>query len=381
VNAVGESRRLITASWLMGALVSWNIASVGAAATAVASHYRITLPAVGLFVTVMFAAQVFMQIPAGRLADRIGARNVGLLALVIVVLANLGPLVVPGLVAALAFRFVVGAGLGAGFVAGAAGVRAAGGASMAQGLYGGMAMAGAGAAIAVVGSLAPHLGWQAPFVTGAIVAALGVPFVLLAPNPAPHAPTDRPAVTAVLRDRRLARISLAQVVTFGFSVIIGNWAVPLLAIHGAGQAGAAGVGSLTLLGAVLGRPLGGWMTGRAPHWTRKIVATSMLTGGAGTLLLAAGGPVLLGLGGALLVGLSAGVPFGPIYHAAAVVRADAPGVAIAAVTLPAVVAILVGAPLVGVTFDLPGEGRIGFAVLGVCWALAAAVWPRRWDGE
>jgi len=40
--------------------------------------------------------------------------------------------------------------------------------------------------------------------------------------------------------------------------------------------------------------------------------------------------------------------------------------------------ILVGAPLVGFTFSLPGHGRLGFLVIAAAWALAfVAVRPSR----
>jgi hypothetical protein len=38
--------------------------------------------------------------------------------------------------------------------------------------------------------------------------------------------------------------------------------------------------------------------------------------------------------------------------------------------------IVAGSPLVGLTFSLPGDGRIGFVVLGVLAALASLATPR-----
>ena len=38
--------------------------------------------------------------------------------------------------------------------------------------------------------------------------------------------------------------------------------------------------------------------------------------------------------------------------------------------------IVVGTPLVGLTFSLPGDGRIGFVVIGLLAALAALATPR-----
>jgi hypothetical protein len=42
----------------------------------------------------------------------------------------------------------------------------------------------------------------------------------------------------------------------------------------------------------------------------------------------------------------------------------------------AALVIVAGAPLVGLTFSLPGDGRIGFVALGVLAALSALATPR-----
>ena len=39
------------------------------------------------------------------------------------------------------------------------------------------------------------------------------------------------------------------------------------------------------------------------------------------------------------------------------------------------VVTLVGTPLVGLTFSLPGDGRLGFALVGACWLVALALLP------
>ena len=79
---------------------------------------------------------------------------------------------------------------------------------------------------------------------------------------------------------------------------------------------------------------------------------------------------------AALVGLAAGVPFAMAFTGAAAARPDAPGAAVGFVNAWASLAIVAGAPLVGLTFSLPGEGRIGFVVLGALAALAALATPR-----
>jgi hypothetical protein len=60
---------------------------------------------------------------------------------------------------------------------------------------------------------------------------------------------------------------------------------------------------------------------------------------------------------------------GPRLELLVRVRPDAPGAAVGFVNMIAAVTILVGTPLLGLTFSLPGNGRIGFAaVAALCLA-------------
>lgn len=365
------------AAYTVGGAVSWNLASVGAAASAVADHYGLPLASVGVFAMVMFAGQLLLQVPGGRLVDRVGVRNAGALALAIIGACNLLLLLGGGIATALVLRAAIGAAVGLGFVAGAAGVRAAEGSSLDQGIYGGIALGVGGIGIAVVGSLATQLGWTAPFITGAAVAGVGLVVLLATSSPSRKTTAATVSLADVLTDRRLLPFAALNTATFGLSVVVGNWAVPLLVRHG-NQRSAAWVGSLTLLGALLGRPVAGWLTTRQPQLTRPIVVSSILLGATGMLLLTAGQPDWAALVGSLLVGLCAGVPFGPVYNAATIIRTDAPGLAVAIMNIPSIAFIVVGTPLVGWTFELPGEGRLGFVALAALWAVTALVVPRSW---
>jgi hypothetical protein len=81
--------------------------------------------------------------------------------------------------------------------------------------------------------------------------------------------------------------------------------------------------------------------------------------------------------GAVLIGLAAGIPFGATLVGAARTYPSAPGTAVGAMNIYPVLAIVCGAPLVGLTFDLPGNGRIGFAVMAGLWLAALAAIPWR----
>ncbi len=109
---------------------------------------------------------------------------------------------------------------------------------------------------------------------------------------------------------------------------------------------------------------------------RAWVAASLVVGGAGCVALALPLPLAALVAAAATVGLAAGVPFAMAFTWAALARPDAPGAAVGFVNAWASLAIVAGAPLVGLTFSLPGNGRIGFVVLGVLAALASLATPR-----
>jgi nitrate/nitrite transporter NarK len=180
----------------------------------------------------------------------------------------------------------------------------------------------------------------------------------------------------IFRDVRLYRLGLMYAATFGLSVVVGNWVATLLE-RGGGQSQevAGAVAALTLLLGIVTRPLGGWLLRRRPDWTRTIVVGSLLACGVGSLLVAAAEPLALVVLGATVIGLAAGLPFAPAFLGAARTRPDAPATAIGFVNGSAALLIVVGSPLLGLAFSLPGDGRVGFVVAAAVWLLAILVVP------
>ena len=142
-------------------------------------------------------------------------------------------------------------------------------------------------------------------------------------------------------------------------MIAANWVVPLLERQGASSAAAGLAGGLILFAGILTRPAGGVLARTVR--TRRLIAFALLGIAAGSAALAAGGPLGLSAAGALALGLSAGLPFAIIFVAAQYMRPDAPGAAVALVNGVAILTILVGIPLAGLAFELPGDGRLAFA--------------------
>jgi nitrate/nitrite transporter NarK len=127
---------------------------------------------------------------------------------------------------------------------------------------------------------------------------------------------------------------------------------------------------LILFSGIVTRPAGGLAVRRAPARAWTIVAASLASGAAGALVLATGPSLLVAASAALVVGLAAGVPFAAVFDLTLRLRPDAPAAAVGFVNGCAVLAIVLFTPLVGLTFELPGDGRIGFAAIGLLWAAA-----------
>lgn len=375
-------RLAVVAGCAAGFATGWNIANVGAIASETATAYGVGLAVVGLFTTALFVTHLAVQIPGGRASDRYGARRAGLAALAVIMAGDALALITPAPALAFAARALTGVGTGLAFISGSAYVRASGGSPFAQGLFGGIGLAGGGAALAVVPALEGALGWRSPYWTSLAVAAGAL--VLLAAAPADRAreaPERQEGVPhGVLRDSRLYRLAVLYAASLGLSLVLANWVVELLErTAGVGKHTAGVVGSLALLLGVITRPLGGWILRERPERVRSSVGASLAAGALGTALLVAGTPLwLAGLGGVLL-GLAAGIPFAPAFTGAALARPDAPAAAVGMVNGAASVVVLAGTPLLGLTFSLPGDGRVGFAVVAALWLVALALLPSRRD--
>ena len=371
-------KRAIVGGCALGLATGWNISNTGAIASELAHRYGIGLATVGLFTTALFTTHLAAQIPGGRASDRFGARRAGLVALVVIAIFSGVSMVAPVAWLAIVTRALTGIGTGVAFIAGSAYVRAVGGSPAMQGVFGGFGLAGGGFALAVVPQVERLVGWRAPYATAVAVALLGLVVLGVAPADERRA-RPRPAAglrAGVLLDRRLYRLAVLYSASLGLSVTVGNWVVTLLDRHGGLGKGTAGaIGSLTLALGILTRPLGGWILHEHPARARLAVGASLAGGAAGTLLLAVARPPLVAALGAALVGVAAGIPFAPSFTGAALLRPDSPAAAVGLVNGAAAAVILVGTPLLGLSFGLPGDGRAGFCVVAALWLGALLALP------
>jgi len=362
----------------LGFAVGWNIANVGAVARSMADAYGVSLASVGLLTTALFVVHMAMQIPAGIVVDRFGARRAGMLAAAVLAAANGVALLSPSFALGLTARAFAGIGTGLGFVAGSDYIRASGGSAAAQGLFGGAGVGGGGFALAIVPVLENGLEWRAPFASAAALGVVALALLALAPAVRQEARARRAgSVRGVLRDPLLYRLSAIHTASFGLSAVVGNWVVTRLEDAGAGSELAGALGASTLAAGLVTRPLGGWLVRRFPRRSLELVAVSLAVGAVATLMLAVPLPVgLLGLA-CLALGLAAGIPFAPAFAGAQRARPDAPGAAIGLVNTWAALVIVVGTPLLGFSFSLGGAGAAGFAAVAALWATSLLALPPR----
>jgi MFS family permease len=356
----------------VGCFLTWNVSNVGAVADPLADAYGTSLAVIGLLTTALFLTHLASQLPAGIWSDRFGPHRVAFAACLAAAAGNAVLLVDASIGVATVGRLVVGLGSGAGFVAGLDLVRAGGGGAVLQGFYGGATMAGGGLALLIVPPLTDATSWRAPYTTGLILALVAAILVLGVRGLRPVGRTRR----GVLGDAALLPLGALQVASFGLAVIAGNWIVPLLERDGAATAVAGALGSFVLLAGIVTRPLGGALANRRPAGRRGLVGGSLVAIAAGAFMLAAGGPLWLSALGSLALGLAAGLPFAVLFEEAQRLRPDAPAAAIALVNGCAVLAIVIGTPLVGLGFDVPGDGVAGFAAIALL-ALGGLPFVRR----
>ena len=74
--------RALIAGFALAFTPGFNVANVGAVADTASRQYGVGLGVIGLFTTALFLSHAAMQVPMGRLCDRLGARIVGVVGLV-----------------------------------------------------------------------------------------------------------------------------------------------------------------------------------------------------------------------------------------------------------------------------------------------------------
>ena len=385
-GAGGGARRryAVTAGLAMSVAVGWSYSNVSAVAPELADDYGVSVSAIGLLTTVVLIVHTVMQLPTGRALDRLGPRRVAIAGLAVLTASNLITTLIGSFWAALPARTLLGVGTALVYLGGLDLIRRLGAAAALSSAFGALNGASLGMALLIIPQLDPWLGWRGPYLTSLVLIAVGIAAIALAPEPrsrehaasAPPAPAKPTPSLVLLRDRRLLRLSAMNLASAGFPPIVSAWVVTLLVEAGGFSTAKAGaVGSLSLLGMIVSRPIAGWIVHRRPRYVVPGLIASSLLGAGGTVMLAFVGPLWLAILGSAFVGFGTGVPWTYVFQQAPLVRPEASGAALAVVNMTPLVIAITGIPLIGLTFDMPGDGRIGFLALAGIWLLLLLVRP------
>lgn len=359
----------------VGAAFSANYTNHAPVVPALIAEFHFNQTLAGLLTTGIFLTHAALQVPGGHLADRLGPRRVLTAAMLVVCAGNFAIGFATSYAQLLAWKIVVGVGTGTSFVSGArylshlfAGRRL----HVVQGLFGASILLGSGFVIFAVPQFLAAFGWRGAFFATATVAALALGLWVVAAPPCPEGQAPAGSVGQMLADKRLWRLGLVQMASFGLVIVVGSWIATLLrGRFGWSPAHAGLAGSLVLLLGIVTRPLGGSLTPRVG--ARRLIVASLLASAAGCFLLSAHAATpAMAMAAIGLLGIGCGLPYAALFTRAAALYPGRAGAAMGLVNMLGIVMILAGAPLVGRLADWTGNFQSSFLALGAFTLVASA---------
>jgi MFS family permease len=374
--------RTVVACGMVAFAAAWNVSNVGTLADPLAEAYGVSLTTISFLTVALVGAQTIATFPVGAAVDRFGAYAVVASAVVLMSVGNLAALALPEPPVAMTARVIVGIGCAAAWVGGSELARAANSSALAQGLFGGIGLAGAGLVLAVLPALDQHLRWRTPYVTAlaiALVAGAALGSVRAVAQTVIGTQHWKPPRREIFADRRLHKIALLMAMGVGLTIVLGNWVVPFLSRAGYSDVTAGAVGSLILLGGVASRPIGGWLMFRYGQWTRGMLCAALIAGALGTAIVTTTPPPALAAIATAVIGVAGGLVFAPSFAASARARPGEPGASLGVVGASSLVFVVIGTPMLAVTFSMPGQGRVGFAIACLLWLVPLLAFPTNAD--
>jgi nitrate/nitrite transporter NarK len=368
-------KRALAAVCAAGFAFSANYTNHAPMVPALQGEFGFNQASAGLLTTGIFLTHALMQMPGGRLADRLGAARVLAAALAWVTAANFAIAFAGAYWQLLLWKACAGIGTGACFTAGAryiVSMYSGRELHVAQGFYGGSVVLGSGFVIFAVPQLLGAFGWRGAFLGSSLVAAaVLVWWVIAAPRPE-HSVRPAGAFGEMVRSRELWLLGVVQMASFGLVIVAGAWITMLLKAGFQMPIKAAGLmGSLVLLLGIVSRPAGGWLLRRMRMTT--LVRGALLMNAAACAALAWGQSLALTFVAIVALGAGCGLPYAGVFNRAAALFPGRAGAAMGLVNMVGILMILVGAPAVGYLADWSGEFRSSFLTLGGFSLLAAAV--------
>jgi MFS transporter, DHA1 family, multidrug resistance protein len=152
-----------------------------------AQTFGVSLALVGVLLAVQAVPRLFVSVPAGRLADRIGAHRLLAISCLVSVVASIGSMLAPSFVFLVAMRVVQAVAVAGSQTAGLTYAASIGGSSRRGrkiSIYQGSFLLGNGVGPVLGGVLAVQFGYRVPFgIYAAIALVVGIWIVLRLPDP------------------------------------------------------------------------------------------------------------------------------------------------------------------------------------------------------
>ncbi len=295
---------------------AYNWFDLGPGLVPLGKEFGVGPAAWGLLTAAFLVGAGLLQVPAGFLARRYGARPVSLWGVALLALAGIGSALAPSFSILLATRLAAGVGAAL-FFSPAIGLVASLYPTGHRGLpVGTFATAfSVGAGLGVIGSslLIPEVGWRGSMAVGGIMLGVIVLVALaLVPRAAGAAPARReprrPGWPAGLRFRGAWAIGVAFVGLEGASFATGQFIVPYGESVLGWSIGLAGViGMLFVMPSFFGGPVGGALAERRPNHRTQLALATLLAAGVLSAL------PFVGLVGAVLIGCTFSFGYGFVY--------------------------------------------------------------------
>lgn len=368
-----NNRALISAC-AAGFAFSANYTNHASMVPALRGEFRFDQASAGLLTTGIFLSHALMQIPGGRMADRLGPTRVIVVALAWVALTNFAISLSAAYWQLLLWKILAGVGTGVCFAAGAryvVGSFRGRDLHLAQGFFGGSVVLGSGFVLFAVPRLLNAFGWRGAFVGCALVAVAASAWWIWAAPPQQYVVPAAGSLGEMLGHRELWLLGWMQMASFGLMIVVGTWITTLLKAGFQMPLKNAGLlGSMVLLLGIVSRPIGGWL---AHHVRiRTLIGASLLLNSLACAALAWGHALSLTMIAIFVLGVGCGLPYAGIFNRAAALFPGRTGAAMGLVNMVGIGMILAGAPAVGYLADMSGQFRTSFYVLGLFALLAAA---------
>ena len=328
----------------------------------------------GLLTTGIFLTHALMQIPGGRLSDRMGPSRVMIAALAWVAVANFAIAFSAAYWQLLLGKTFAGIGTGACFAAGArytVGMFKGRQLHLAQGLYGASVVLGSGFVLFAVPQMLGAFGWRGAFLGCALVAAAVLAWWMFAAPQPDHMTPAAGSLGEMMAHRELWLLGWMQMASFGLMLVVGTWITTLLRSEFQISLKSAGLlGSMVLLLGIFSRPLGGWLAHSIR--IRVLIGISLFVNALACGVLAWTHLLVIALAAIVALVMGCGLPYAGVFNRAAALFPGRAGAAMGFVNMVGIVMILAGAPAVGYLADLSGQFRTSFYILGAFALLAAA---------